>query len=44
MDGVIVIFCWSHVEMKTSAGRMTLDGSGSERSIHRKEAPNGAAV
>ena len=44
VDGVMVIFCCSHVETKTRIGTTTLVGSGSERSIHRKEAANGAAV
>ena len=44
VDGVIVIFCWSQVDTNTSTGMMTLVGSGSERSIHRKEALSGAAV
>ena len=44
VDGVMVIFCWSQVETKTSTGMMTLDGSGSDRSIHRKVALSGAAV
>lgn len=44
VDGVMVIFCWSQVETNTSTGITTLDGSGSDRSIHRKLALNGAAV
>ena len=44
VDGVIVIFCWSHVETKTSTGTTTFVGSGSERSIHRNAALSGAAV
>ena len=44
VEGVIVIFCWSQVETKTSTGITTLVGSGSDRSIHRNDAPNGAAV
>ena len=44
VDGVIVIFCCSQVETKTSTGMTTLEGSGSERSIHRNDALNGAAV
>ena len=44
VDGVMVIFCWSHVETKTSTGMTILVGSGSERSIQRKAALMGAAV
>ena len=44
VDGVMVIFCWSQVETKTSTGMTTLLGSGSERSIQRKVALSGAAV
>ncbi len=44
VDGVMVIFCCSQVETKTSTGMTTLVGSGSDRSIHRKAALNGAAV
>ena len=44
VDGVMVIFCWSHVETKTRTGTTTLDGSGSDRSIQRKAALRGAAV
>ena len=44
VDGVMVIFCWSHVDTKTSTGKTTLVGSGSDRSIHRNEALRGAAV
>ena len=40
----MVIFCWSQVETKTNTGMTTLEGSGSERSIHRKLALSGAAV
>ena len=40
----MVIFCWSQVETKTSTGTITLEGSGSERSIQRKLALSGAAV
>ncbi len=44
VEGVMVIFCWSQVETKTSTGMTTLVGSGSDRSIHKKLAPSGAAV
>ena len=44
VDGVIVIFCWSQVETNTDTGIMTFVGSGSDRSIHRNAALNGAAV
>ena len=44
VDGVMVIFCWSQVETKTSTGMTTLVGSGSDKSIHRKAALSGAAV
>ena len=40
----MVIFCCSQVETKTRTGMTTLLGSGSDRSIHRKEAAMGAAV
>ena len=44
VDGVMVIFCCSQVETKTSTGTITLLGSGSERSIQRNDALRGAAV
>ena len=44
VDGVIVIFCCNQVETKTSTGMMMLVGSGSERSIHKNDAPSGATV
>lgn len=44
VDGVMVIFCWSHVETKTSTGITMFVGSGSDRSIHRNVALSGATV
>ena len=43
-EGVMVIFCWSQVETKTSTGMIRLVGSGSARSSQRKVALRGAAV
>ena len=44
VDGVIVIFCCNQVETNTRTGITTFVGSGSDRSIHRKDALRGATV
>ena len=41
--GIMVIFCWTQVEVNTSTGMITLVGSGSARSSHRKLESRGAA-
>ena len=43
-DGMMVIFCWTHVVTNTNAGMRTGDGSGTDRSIHRKWGFKGAAA
>ena len=43
-EGVIVIFCCSHVVTKTSNGITILLGSGSDKSIQRKVAFSGAVA
>ena len=42
--GIIVIFCWTHVEAPTSSGIMMGEGSGSPRFIHKKSAFSGTIV
>ena len=44
VDGCMVIFCWTQVEMKTSTGMISLVGSDSARSNHKKVEFKGAAV
>lgn len=44
VDGFAIIFCCTHIEPPTSRGSMTLVGSGSDRSNHRKPLFNGTAV
>ena len=41
---MMVIFCWTHVVTNTNAGMRTGDGSGTDRSIHRKWGFKGAAA
>lgn len=43
-DGMMVIFCWTQVDMNTNAGIMIGEGSGTDRSIHRKWGSMGAAA
>ena len=43
-DGMMVIFCWTQVVTNTSAGMMIGEGSGTDRSIHRKWGFMGAAA
>ena len=43
-DGMMVIFCWTQVDAKTRAGMSMGDGSGTERSIHKKCGFMGAAA
>ena len=40
----MVIFCWTQVDTNTKAGIMIGDGSGTDRSIHRKWGSKGAAA
>ena len=42
-EGVVVIFCWTHVEPPTSSGITRLVGSGSARFIHRNPLFSGTA-
>lgn len=44
VDGFAIIFCCTHIEPPTSSGSITLVGSGSDRSNHRKPLFNGTAV
>ncbi len=44
VDGFAIIFCCTHIEPPTSNGSITLVGSGSERSNHRKPLFSGTAV
>lgn len=43
VDPLVIIFCCTHIEPPTRMGRSTLEGSGSERSSHRKPSFNGIA-
>ena len=43
VDGVMVIFCWTQVEINTRIGIKILVGSGSAKSSHRKVEARGAA-
>ena len=43
VDGCMVIFCWTHVDTKTSTGIIRLLGSDLARSSHRKRESIGAA-
>ena len=43
-DGSMVIFCWTQVDANTSTGKISLVGSDSARSNHRKRESKGAAV
>ncbi|MDA1128558.1 MAG: hypothetical protein O2913_07660 [Chloroflexi bacterium] len=36
VDGCIVIFCWTQVDAKTRTGKVSLLGSDSAKSNHRK--------
>ena len=42
IDGVMVIFCWTQVELATSMGNKNLVGSGSARFIHKNWLFSGA--
>ena len=44
VDTVAIIFCCTHMDPPTSNGSITLVGSGSERSNHRKPLFRGIAV
>ena len=39
--GIVVIFCWAHVEAATKTGNMKGEGSGLAKSSHRKLLFNG---
>ncbi len=41
---MMVIFCWTQVDTKTRTGMIMGDGSGTERSIHKKCGFMGAAA
>ena len=43
-DGIIVIFCWTQVVMKTKAGIIRFVGSGSAKSSQRNPGSSGAAA
>jgi len=43
VDPLVIIFCCTHIEPPTRMGRSTLEGSGSERSSHRKPLFSGIA-
>ena len=43
VDGCMVIFCWTQVDTNTSTGKISLVGSDSARSSHRKRESKGAA-
>ena len=43
VDGIMVIFCWTQVDTKTSTGMIRLLGSDSARSSHRKPGSRGGA-
>ncbi len=43
VDGCMVIFCWTQVDANTSTGKISLVGSDSARSSHRKRESKGAA-
>ena len=43
VDGIIVIFCWTQVDAKTSTGMIMLLGSDLARSSHKNPESKGAA-
>lgn len=43
LDGIMVIFCWTQVDAKTSTGMIRLVGSDLARSSHKKPESKGAA-